>query len=330
MSDEATEELTPGQKLGEAFEPVDRRLHRIDWWPIVKKEFADTIRSRALLIYATALLAIFVLPIVLGLYANVGGIVQGLSALLLTGQIWLITIVVPLAAIGFGYAAVSGERQSNTIKLLLSQPYDRRDVILGKVVGRFFAVAAPFVVVMLLQIVSAAPSGGELPSLTNYALLVGLSVLLALVFVSFSIGASAATTTGRRSLLVAGGIWAYLFLLWNSVASGIPQLWNDTFGLGDVAQTEMLLGIKLFNPSQAFQTLLRSFTGASEAEARASMVGNLFLEGQAGLMQRQRVFQQLGEDVPFYLSDGAAVAVLVFWIVVPLYVGYVYFRGADL
>lgn len=321
----------PRERVAAALAPVDTALRRIDWWPIVKKEFADTIRSRALIIYAVVLLSLFVLPIAIGLYTDIGGAVQGLSALLLSGQLWLLSVVVPLAAIAFGYAAISGERERGSIKLLLSQPYDRRDVVLGKLVGRFLAVAVPLVGVFAVQLVSVLPSSQELPGLENYAILVALSCLLALVFVGLAVGASAATRTRRRSLAVTGGLWAYMFLLWNSVANGLPTLLNDTIGLSEVTRSELLLVVKLLSPAQAFQSLFRSLTEFTAVEARATMVGNVFLQGrqQAGL-RRGMILEQLGESVPWYLTDAAAVVMLALWLVVPIAIGYAAFRAADL
>jgi len=43
---------------------------------------------------------------------------------------------VPMLGLAISYAAIAGERDSGSIKLLLSLPNSRRDVILGKFIGR--------------------------------------------------------------------------------------------------------------------------------------------------------------------------------------------------
>jgi len=48
----------------------------------------------------------------------------------------IVTLFLPLVAIFAGYAAISKERTGGSLKLLLSLPHSRKDVIIGKVVGR--------------------------------------------------------------------------------------------------------------------------------------------------------------------------------------------------
>jgi len=346
----ATDERTRGEKVAALFEPVDRLLGRIDWYPIVTKEFTDTIRSRALVVYSLLLLAIFGIPPALLLYTGLGPGTQELSSRLLLGQVELMALVTSIAAIAFGYAAVSGERERGSIKFLLGQPYDRRDVLLGKLFGRFAAVSVPLLVAVVLRVLVILPSDADLPVLfqtqllqqgvaigpvaesflLQYVVFVGMSMALALVFVGFGIGASAATSTTRRSLLVAGGVWAYLYLLWDSVARGLPQLVNETVGLDASGQLHLELFLKLVDPARAYQTLLYSFGGLEQPMARAYMSGSMLLTPGQSVFQRQQIAAQLEGNVPWYLTDWAAIASLVLWLVVPLGLGYWYFRNADL
>lgn len=347
---DATDDRTPGEKLAGLFEPIDRQLHRIDWYPIVTKEFTDTIRSRALVLYSLVLLAIFVIPPALLLYTGLGPEQQELSTRLLLGQAELMALVTSIAAIAFGYAAVSGERERGSIKFLLGQPYDRRDVLFGKLFGRFAAVSVPLLVAVVLRVVVILPSDADLPVLfqtqllqqgvaigpvaesflLQYVVFVGMSMALALTFVGFGVGASAATSTTRRSLLIAGGIWAYLYLLWDSVARGLPQMINETIGLDASTQLHLELLLKLVDPARAYQTLLYSFGGLEQSMARAYMTGSLLLTPGQSIFQRQQVAAQLEGNLPWYLSDWVALASLVLWLVVPLGLGYWYFRSADL
>lgn len=344
------DEKSPAQKIGEAFAPIDDRLHWIDWWPIVKKEFADTIRSRALVTYSVILFAIFVAPAALILYGGLGGGSQVYSQRLFVGGVELVAITTSLAGIAFGYASISGERDSGTIKVLLAQPYDRRDVLFGKLFGRFASVIVPLLAMVLLRLVIVIPSGVQpsvvvLPTvqrnqivfgilgnsfLVQYVIFLLMTMALAFVYVAFGIGVSAGTRSTRRSLAVAGGVWAYLFLFWGSVARGMPAFLSDPLGLDAAAQAKLQLTLMILHPARAFQTLLYSFSGVSELAARVHMVGSLLLTPGRATLRRGQIAQQLGQDVPLYLSDGAAIAVLLLWVVVPMYIGYVSFRRADL
>jgi ABC-2 type transport system permease protein len=47
----------------------------------------------------------------------------------------------PIVGVVVGYNAVSGGRESGSLKLLLSLPHSRADVVFGKVVGRGAALS---------------------------------------------------------------------------------------------------------------------------------------------------------------------------------------------
>jgi ABC-2 type transport system permease protein len=343
-------ERTPGEKVSAALSPLHDRLRWFDWYPIVTKEFADTIRSRALIVYSLVLLSVFAIPPAIILYTGLGGGAQGYSQRLFVGGIELVALTTSLAGIAFGYAAVSGERERGSMKLLLAQPFDRRDVLVGKLFGRFAAVTVPLVAVILLRLLVVLPSGLPpnvviVPTATQqgitlgfvggsfvvqYLVFIGLSMALALVFVGFGIGVSAGTATTRRSFAVAGGVWAYLFLLWGSVSRGVPALLDDLVGLDAASQTQVELLLKLVNPAKAFQTLLYSFSGLEQVAARVHLLGSLLLTPGRATFRRMEAAQQLGEGVPWYLTDVVAVASLALWLGVPLLLGYWHFRGADL
>ncbi|QGN07316.1 ABC transporter [Halorhabdus sp. CBA1104] len=104
---------------------------------VAKKDFRDALRSRAL----WGLSALFVLLSVLIAYAfgefttEMGVEEQTAEGLayFLASQIGLF---VSVTAIVIAYKAIAGERESGSIKILLSLPHTRRDVLAGKVLGR--------------------------------------------------------------------------------------------------------------------------------------------------------------------------------------------------
>ncbi|MFC6974665.1 ABC transporter permease subunit [Halomicroarcula sp. GCM10025709] len=330
MSDRQAD--TAGQFVLDLLAGADDRLHGLDWYPIVKKEFSDTVRTRSLLLLTGLYLALFVLPLIVTLYTDLGGqAATAVTALVQGIAVRLLSVIVPISAIALTYAAISGERQRGSLKILLSLPYTRRDVVVGKLFGRFFVLGAPLVGTLLLQVLVVLPEAESGFQARTVAVLIGLTLLLALSFVGFTLGASAATSTTRRSLIAAGGIWVYLFALWNSVSRGIGGLLRDRTGLEQALTLKLELFVKLLNPTQAYQTLLQSLASSETtvAQARASMFGSL-LGGRSSLIRQQAAAQTLSESVPWYLSDPMAVAVLLLWCVVPVAIGYGLFARADL
>jgi ABC-2 type transport system permease protein len=65
--------------------------------------------------------------------------------------------IVPVLALVASYLAIAGERESGTLKLLLGMPPTRREVVLGKLLGRLAvtttAIVVAFTVGALLAVV---------------------------------------------------------------------------------------------------------------------------------------------------------------------------------
>lgn len=324
---------------------VDDRLQSVRIYPVVKKEFVDTFRTRAVVVLALLYSVPFLFVPVLSLYTGLGGNPDDASSLLLLNtNAGTMSILVPLTAIVLSYASLSAERTSGSLKLLLSQPYDRRDVVAGKLAGRYAAVVALFAGTVIVNTLVVLPEAGFSGiDFSRLGILTGLTLLLGLLFVSIGVGASAATSTTRRSLGVAGGLWFGFFLLWNVLSQGIVRLLVDHAGLQALNGTRVFLGgtventgylgtllfLKLLNPTQAYKTLFTSLTGTPAYQARADMFGGLIASGGSQI-NRQAALSAFESDLPFYITDGAAAVILLAWIVVPVAVGYVIFRDTDL
>jgi len=108
---------------------------------IARKDFQETVRSRGMI----ALVVLFSLLVAAFAFAvrPTAESEQFATEVLLSVFIgpFLVTTLVPLVGVVVGYNAVSGERESGSLKLLLSLPHSRADVVFGKVVGRGAALA---------------------------------------------------------------------------------------------------------------------------------------------------------------------------------------------
>lgn len=115
----------------------------MSWIAVARKDFRDTVQSRALWV----LVAVFVALSVVSTYAYVevpemfgspGGATFGGLIFFTLG---ISALFVPLAAIVVGYKSLAGERELGSIKLLLSLPTTRANVFAGKVLGRAAVLA---------------------------------------------------------------------------------------------------------------------------------------------------------------------------------------------
>ncbi|WP_232703331.1 ABC transporter permease subunit [Halobacterium wangiae] len=274
------------------------------WLVVARKDVADAARSR--LLWAT--IALFagltsltvVLPLVLPVPEE--GAVAGVQlAAQFAGSL------VPITALVAAYLSVAGERESGSLKILLGFPPSRRDVVLGKFVGRSFVVLVAAVAGFSLAGVVALAAYGTLP-VGAFAGVAALTGLLAVVFVGIAVGLSAAFDTRGRAMTAAVGVYVVLTVLWDMVPLGTHVA--VTGELPGATVPAWFYGVTAFSPTGAYNMLTRSVLDG--AYVAPSVVGRV-----AG-------------EIPFYLDARFLVVVVVAWTVVPLVLGYWRFERADL
>jgi len=131
---------------------------------VAKKDFRDSIRSRALLVI-TVLFALLTgggafVSSWAGEILEVGGDQTTLDLLLALQT--PASFIVPIIALLIGYGAISRERESGSLKFLLGLPHTRRDVIFGKVLGRTAVVAVSITIGFTVGMVAIFAFTGSL------------------------------------------------------------------------------------------------------------------------------------------------------------------------
>ena len=272
---------------------------------VARKDFEDAVRSRWLL----GLSAFFVLLVSAVVYFLGRGGGQFTTTDLINSifiKDALVTTLIPLIALVIAYGAVVGERESGSLKLLLSLPHSRADVVFGKVLGRAGAIAVPVGLGFLLPglIAAAGPLQLQFSYYIGYILLV---TVLAAAFVGIAVGFSAAVGSNRLAIAGAIGIYFLFVPLWGAIQFPL-QLYlqvGGTPGWLPIAGGDLLTLLKLINPTGSFKIVSSEF-----------LSGTLFASGaKAGT--------QLSTEI-------AAVTMLVAWIVVPPLLGLIRFEQQDL
>lgn len=281
----------------------------MSWTAIARKDFRDASRSKALW-GLTALFVLFMagMAYVYTLVQNSGqgGELEavGLIFFLLTPVTWL----VPLTALVISHKAIAGEVESGSAKFLLSLPHTRRDAVIGKVVGR----SAVLGVAVLIGLVAAAVVTVALYDTFDagaYAGYAALTVLLAVLYTAIGVGLSATTKSTGRATILAAAFFVVFELAWGAVSAGIYYLLNDSFAPGPTSTPpEWYLLMNRVPPSSAFQNAVLQFLPGN-----ATIVSQLF-----------------PENPPIYLTEWAALATMLAWLVVLPAVGYYVFSRADL
>ncbi|AGN00034.1 ABC-type transport system involved in multi-copper enzyme maturation, permease component [Salinarchaeum sp. Harcht-Bsk1] len=277
---------------------------------VAKKDFRDAIQSRAL----WALVGTFIVLSVITTYgyteapelfgtqeeATFGGLVfftLGFTALF-----------VPIAAIIVGYKSVAGEREIGSIKLLLSQPTTRRDVFLGKVLGRAAVLATGLAIGLVVGLLFGALLIGGLNAWALVAF-VALTLLFVAVYSAVMVSISATTGSTTRATTLAIGFFVLFELVWDVVPLMIVYVVEGFQFTTDYPDWAYI--VTNVSPSTAYSSgLFALLPGVADSLEASSDAGS--------------------ETDAFYQTPELGLVMLVLWIVVPLLVGYYQFNRADL
>lgn len=294
---------------------------------VAKKDFQDAVRSWVfwalsvffftLLASATVTIWYFAEDPVFGAEATTG---------VLVGVVSNITrLVLPVIGLILGWKSIAGERESGSIKILLSLPHSRADVVIGKLLGRGAVLTLSLTIGFVLAglVVVALMGSFAVP---DYVGLLVMSVLYGIAFVSIAVAISTAT----RSTTIAGagvfGAFVLFYIVWNAIYRMIETLvrleyisgvrYTTTFN-GEQFELMRLPGwaylFNMFDPGTSYANVLTIATSTAEIQGAAQLQADMF-----------------GGSIPFFLQDWFSFVVLLFWIVVPLAVSVAWFQRVDL
>jgi ABC-2 type transport system permease protein len=293
------------------------------WRDVARKDFADAVRSKMLWGFIAVFVAFLAmaLPVAEQLFPDA---VTVTPAKALAGVAMLVQLFVPGIALVAGYMAVVGERQSGSLRVLLSYPFSRRDVVAGKLAGRLLVTATALVVgyavaSVLVVVLYGAPSAG------TFAGFVGAGVLVGLTFTGLAVGGSAATASRGRAMTLTIGSFMTMVFFWKPVAAGLYYAVNGS--LPGLHADAWYFLVKRLNPLEAFRVL----AGAA-LDTEVNAVPRFPVEDVPATATRAQfeLATRLQGEVPFYLEEWASVLVLVAWGVLPVALGYWRFERSDL
>ncbi|AHG00518.1 ABC transporter [Halostagnicola larsenii XH-48] len=296
---------------------------------VAKKDFQDAVRSWVF----WGLSFLFFLLLVgitggLAYFSTGSGSTQELTTGGLISIVSQVTrVIIPLIALVLGWKAIAGERESGTIKVLLSLPHSRKDVVLGKLIGRSAVLSLSMIIGFgLAAVVVAALMGGF--DIAQYVGLLGMAILYGLAYTGIAVSLSSLT----KSTTLAGGAIFGVFMLfygaWNFIRLGFGMLvsrdiisgvtYTRTAEMPDGTTTEFtservpdfVLFIESLDPGNAFNNALSIVSPAIDG---VTYPGYMFPDG-----------------LPFYLEDWVSFIILLCWIVIPTAIALWRFDRVDL
>ena len=133
---------------------------------------------------------------------------------------FIVRVILSFVAVAMTYDAVSGERSRGTLRLIMSNPVPRDNLITGKFLAALVALALPLVLGVLIAIGVVTVYGGisiTRPDLARIAVHVLLSMAYIALFVLIGLIVSIWSRRSSSSLVV-------LLLVWVSLVIAIPGL----------------------------------------------------------------------------------------------------------
>ena len=144
---------------------------------------------------------------------------------------FIIGLVMSFMAMLFTYDAISGERETGTLSLLMANSVPRATVLLAKFIGAFLSIMAPLIIGILLNLLIV--NGSDLVSLDGdewgrVGIIVGISALYISIFLWLGLFISSQFSNSSSSLLTLLLIWiVFVVLIPNTMgvlASGFKQV----------------------------------------------------------------------------------------------------------
>ena len=304
------------------------RIHLGSILTVAKKDFQDAVRSW--LFWGLSVLFFLLLVGIAGALSYFGEDIaaQGATTDALVFFVSQVTKwIVPLIALILGWKSIAGERESGSVKILLSLPHSRKDVVIGKLLGRSAVLSVSLTVgfVLAAALVAAFLGGFDI---VDYGGLLVMSMTYGMAYTSIAVSLSSLT----RSTTIAGAAMFCVFLLfyvvWNSLGVIFRLLGEREFLFFDtVTYTQEFQGQEMMAERRQDWTYFITNLDPGQAYNR----GLTFLTDVDLLEQGSTTSAQMfGGELPIYLNDWFSFMILLFWIVVPLVIALYRFDRVDI
>jgi len=290
---------------------------------IAKKDFQDAVRSW--LFWGLSVFFFTLMAALAGFlsWANPDNFTT-ISFIALVSQVC--KLIIPLIALLLGWKAIAGERETGSIKVLLSLPHSRKDVLLGKLLGRTAVLSLSLVIGFLIAMVAVAFAVTEF-SFTAYVAFLAMTIVYGLAYMSIAVSLSSLTRSTTMAGAAMFGVFVLFYIVWNSIRTALGLLMRRGYIEGVSYTTTNFAGqqieptrlpdwalfIDMIDPGNAYQNTITLFSSLS-----SDRIGTSFNEAA------------FPDGLPFFLQDWFSLLILLFWIAVPLAVALYRFDRVDI
>jgi len=187
-------------------------------------------------------------PLIMGLPSSTSGWMEGLfedpMPVLFPhiDLIFIVTVIMSLLAILFSYDAVTGERESGTLRLVLASTIKRPVYLLGKWIGGTLSLLIPFMISLLagaLYIALHPSIRWDTGAFVTFFLLLAASITFISSFYLLGLFVSTRTRNAAASILVCLFLWVLLILIIPNLS---PYLAAQVYRIPSVTRHDRITG----------------------------------------------------------------------------------------
>lgn len=173
----------------------------------------------------------------------------------------VLTLLIPLVAIGLGFDSVNSEFNRRTMSRILAQPIYRDALLMGKFLAGLCTLATGLTALWLLVVGAALLTMGVPPSGEEVARSVAflfVAFAFAGVWLAISMLFSVVFRSAATSALCCLGLWLFFTVVWGSVVEVLvpllatPDPLAARVGLPSDSQVDWFLGLSRLSPSTLF------------------------------------------------------------------------------
>ena len=283
--------------------PMSTRQRR-PLWVIARKEITDAMRNRLFLVAMVLLLGLSLTAIGLGavtVHAKVAEYEQSVKILTDLGRtdippmpslnpiavsknfINYIAMVGALLAMILGFTAINKERQAGTLRLILSRPVFRDQLLTGKVLGNALLLGVLMVAVGVFTALAIGLIGGitlTADQAIKLALTMGMSWLYLLTFFLLALFFSLWLPNGNQALVLTIIVWLIFAFIFPQIGNTMdldnqmPGGFFATLGMDKAAADQALLqfrwyervrdGVEELSPTKHYERISFALLGIKQ------------------------------------------------------------------
>jgi ABC-2 type transport system permease protein len=212
--------------------------------------------------------------------------------------VFVLTLFLPLMAIGLGFDAINGEHNRRTLSRILAQPIYRDALLAGKFLAGLATMGICLISLWLLVVgvgilYLGVPPGGE--EIARSLIFLVLALAYAGVWLALAMLLSVVFRSPATAALIALGIWLFFTLIWPMLAQGLaeaiapPDDRYQMLGLPTPATLEWTQALQRLSPNDLFAEVILAVLSP---DTRA--LGPIFLSQLQGAV--------LGAPLPLWQS----------------------------